>query len=95
MNPEITETIITGMTKGELVAVILGTLMILGLGIAILGYLMQLHLKPLKDVPNQLSEIKSKIKTGSELNLMIQNQIQNHELNCPVRMKAENKSFRQ
>ncbi len=89
MPPQITETIITGMTKSELAAVIFITLAIIGLAISILSYVMQLHLKPLKEVPNQLCEIKSKIKSENELNLMINNKIQQHELNCPNRNKKE------
>jgi hypothetical protein len=92
MDQKITETIITGMTKGELAAVICITVVIIGVAIWVLGYVMQLHLKPLKDVPKQLSEIKSSLKSGTELNLMIKTQVQDHELHCPARAMCQSQS---
>jgi hypothetical protein len=89
MNQQITETIVTGMTKGELAAVICATIIIIGTAIAILSYVMNLHLKPLKNVPNQLTELNSKVKSGNELNLMMDNKILYHEKNCLKHSKQE------
>jgi cell division protein FtsL len=89
MQPEVVETVVTGMTKGELAAVICIVVVTIAAAIAILSYIMSLHLKPLQKVPDQLSQLNGKVKSGSELNLMIENKIQEHELNCPNRNKKE------
>lgn len=86
-----TETIITGMTKGEIAAVIVGVIIAMGVLILVLGYIMRLNLKPLSNVPNDLIELKTKVKSGEELDRMIIVRVQEHELKCPFRNKQNNK----
>lgn len=80
-----TETIIAGMTKGEVAALIIGVIVCMGVVIMVLGYIMRLNLKPLENVPNDLIELKTKVKSGEELARMIDNRVLRHELECPFR----------
>jgi len=80
---------ITGMTKGELVFVVFGTIAILVTLIGGISWFIRLMLKPLANVPNQLAEIQGKLKSEADLNRMITIKIQEHELNCPNRKKIK------
>ncbi len=82
MDSQVAEAIITGMTKGELAAVVCATITIFSLMIGALSYIMHLHLKPLKEIPGQLSDLNSKVKSGDELNLMMDNKILQHQVSC-------------
>lgn len=85
LDTQTTETIITGMTKGEVAALIIGVIVCMGVIILVLGYVMRLNLKPLEGVPNDLIELKTKVKSGEELARMIDNRVLRHELECPLR----------
>ena len=85
MEQKVIDTVITGMTKGELAAVIGIVLIAYSTLIAALSYIMKLHLKPLQEVPKQLTDLQQKVKSGEDLNRMIDVKIQYHELSCPVR----------
>jgi len=85
LDQQTTETIITGMTKGEVAALIIGVIVCMGIIIMVLGYIMRLNLEPLKTVPKDLIELKTKVKSGEELARMIDNRVLRHELECPLR----------
>lgn len=85
MDPVVTETVITGMTKGELAAVV--SLVVIGLGvlIGVLSYILNLHLKPLKDLPGEIKTLSGRVMGKDQLDMMMDNKILECQKNCPLR----------
>jgi hypothetical protein len=53
--------------------------------IGVICWILKIYLTPLKNIPEQILEIKTKIKGEGELDRMIRIRIQEHELNCTYR----------
>lgn len=82
----------TGMTKNEAVAMVVMTLFGIACMIVILSYVIRLHLKPLQEVPKQLTDLNARVKSGEDLNRMIDVKVQEHALNCPGRSACVNQN---
>lgn len=85
MESQVVEKVITGMTKVDLAAVIFFTAGTIAALVLIFGYIMKLNLRVFQNMPADLTELNKKVKSGDELDRMIRDQVQYHELNCPLR----------
>ena len=91
MEPQVVEKVITGMTKVDLAAVIFFTAGTIAALVLIFGYIMKLNLKVFQDMPEKLDKLNAKVKSGEELGRMIREQVQKHELTCPLRINNNHK----
>lgn len=74
-----TEIVITGMTKTEFLAVFVLAVVLIALSMMIMYFVVSLKMAIFKDMPAELKEINSKLKTGDDLQRIAQSQVHEHE----------------
>lgn len=92
---EAAKMVVTGMTLDQMLGTMAFTvLFVIGI-ISLVIWInknqsaaMKESLKPLQRVPEQLDELNLKVKSGEDLNRMIEVKLQDHALNCPGRLSC-------
>ena len=79
---QIVEKFVTGMTKTEFILTASVLFIIFLAGLAICVWLLKQWNKPLEKVPEKLDEIKGMILPRSEIELMMDKKVSEHEKNC-------------
>ena len=93
---EMAQTALTGMTLPELLVVVFCSI---GIVVLLLGLVLWINkqqmekfsalFEPLKDIPVILAGLQAKVKSGVELEVMIDKKIEYHALKCPLTDKIK------
>jgi site-specific recombinase len=74
-----TEIVITGMSKVELFAIFVLAVVLIVAATLVMNVVVSLKLAVFKDMPQELKEINSKLKTGADLQRIAKEEVMEHE----------------